>query len=222
MLKKNSSIDDKVREYVDDLFSDVGESQQLFDLKEELIINMEEKIADYQSKSMDEEQAFKEAVISMGDLSGLIDDMREIGKDKARQEIYTSMKQRISTAGIISGVLLILFGIFTSAIIYLMEETATTVTGNGIFIVAGVALLIYSLLTRETDKKYAMNKIRAGFYALSIGLIIFGVFTATITYFEGVENFVPVASLMVFFLPGVGLFLYLRLTESGRRKKQGF
>jgi hypothetical protein len=45
---------------------------------------MKEKIADYISRGLDEEQAFKEAIISeaiisMGDLSGLVGDMRRLG-----------------------------------------------------------------------------------------------------------------------------------------------
>ncbi len=66
------------------MFADVGPSQQLFDLKEELSTNMKEKITDYQSRGMDEEQDFKEAVISMGDLRGLVGDMRKIGQDTAK------------------------------------------------------------------------------------------------------------------------------------------
>jgi hypothetical protein len=218
----NKRLEDKVRAYTDKLFAGVGESQQLFDLKEELAINIKEKTADNETKGMDEEQAFREAVISMGDLSGLIDDMRKLGQDKARRAVYSSITTRISIAGIIAGVLLILFGLFTSAMLYLMEDpgiTATAVTGSGIFVVVGGALLTYSILTRETDKKYAVNKFRAALYALSIGLFLFGIFTSTVTYFEVAESFIPVASLMIFFLPAVGLFLYLILTERDRRKE---
>jgi len=218
---KNKSLDENIRAYIDKLFAGVGESQQLFDLKEELFSNLKEKTSDYVVRGMDEEQAFKEAVISMGDLSGLVDDMRKLGQDKTRQFIYSSMTARISTAGIIAGVLLTLFGIFTATILYLMKDsgiTATAVIGNGLFVVAGGALLTYSILTRETNKKYAMNKIRAGLYSLSIGLFLFGLFTSAVTYFEVAELFVPVASLMIFILPAVGLFLYLSLTARDRRK----
>ncbi len=103
MNVKKDSLDKKIRNYIENLFAGVGPSQQLFDLKEELFINMKEKISDYNSRGMEEEQAFKEAVISMGDLSGLVDDMRKLGQDKARQAIYTTMTARISLAGIIAG-----------------------------------------------------------------------------------------------------------------------
>jgi len=183
MTKSKGFIEAKVNTYIDDLFSGVGTSQQLFDLKEELSTNMKEKIADYKSRGMEDEQAFQEAVISMGDLSGLVDDMRQLGQDTAKQSVYTTMTARISTAGIIAGVLLVLFGILTVTMLYYMEEEAVSIVGSGIFIVAGGALITYSILTRETHNKYAMNKIRAALYALSIGLLLFSMFTGVITRF---------------------------------------
>lgn len=179
---------------------------------------MKEKILDFKSKGMEDEQAFKEAVISMGDLRGLVDDMRKIGQDTARQLVYSSMTERISTAGIIAGVLLTLFGVFTVAMLYYMSQDAVAVTGSGIFIVAGGVLITYSVLTRETRTKYAMNKVRAGLYALSVGLLLFSIFTSVTTRFATGEMYVAIASLMIFFMAGIGLFLFLVLTGSDRRK----
>jgi hypothetical protein len=218
MTKSKNSIDAKVKAYIDNLFAGVGASQQLFDLKEELATNMREKIADYKSRGMEDEQAFKEAVISMGDLGGLVDDMRKVGQDTAKRAVYSSMTARISTAGIIAGVLLILFGAFTIAMIYFMAEDPVGVSGPGIFIVAGGPLLTYSILTRENRYKYAMNKIRAALYALSVGLILFGLFASVTSRYATGEMYVAIASLMVFFLSGIGLFLFLALTETDRRK----
>jgi hypothetical protein len=197
----------------------VGATQQLFELKEELAINIKEKTADFKARGMDEEQAFKEAIISMGDLSGLVDDMRKLGQDTAKQSVYSTMSARISVAGIVAGVLLILFGVFVTAMQYLMGASGVEVAGSGIFIVAGGALLTYSVLTRETSKRYAMNKIRAALYSLATGVLLFGFFGSANAYFAVEESFVPVASLMVFFLPGFGLLLFLLLTETGRRKQ---
>jgi hypothetical protein len=220
MFNKENSMGNRVKQYIDKLFSGVGESQQLFDLKEELTTNMKEKIADYTSKGMDDDQAFKEAVVSMGDLSGLVDDMRRLGQDTAKQAVYSTMTSRISTAGIVAGVLLILFGAFTSSITYFMGLPGAAVTGTGIFAVAGGALLTYSILTRETPRKYAMNKVRAGLYAFSVCLILFGLFVATESGVATGEMFIAMGSLMVFALVGIGLLLFLLLTGRDRRKNR--
>jgi hypothetical protein len=220
MPKNESLIDKKVKAYIENLFSGVGENQQLYDLKEELATNMKEKAQDYKARGMDEEQAFKEAAISMGDLSGLVDDMRRLGQNTARLAVNTTMTARISTAGIIAGVLLVLFGAFTVAMLYYMGMDAVSTTGTGIFIVAGGAIITYSVLTRETRRKYAMNRIRAAFYGLAVGILLFSIFTAVITRFATGEMFIAIGSLMVFSLVGVGLLLFLLLTGAGRRKKE--
>ena len=219
MSKNESRIEKRIKSYIDNLFSGVGGSQQLYDLKEELIINMKEKAQDYKARGMDEEQAFKEAVVSMGDLGGLVDDMRRLGQDTARLAVNTTMTGRISTAGIIAGVLLVLFGVFTMAMMYYMGLNEVGTFGNGIFIVAGGAIITYSVLTRETRRKYALNRIRAAFYGLAVGILLFSVFTSVIARFATGEMFIAIGSLMVFSLVGVGLLLFLLLTGTGRRKK---
>ena len=147
MSRDEKELDQKIKAYFDNLFSGVGASQQLFELKEELTINMKEKIADYRARGMNDEQAFREAVISMGDLNGLVDDMRKLGQDTARMSIYSSMDNRISAGFIVVGVLLALFGIFVMAMTYYMREEGAVVAGNSI-LWHGV-LFTYGLLTRK-------------------------------------------------------------------------
>ncbi len=219
MSKHKNHLNNKITTYIDNLFSGVGSTHQLFDLKEELAINIKEKTLDFKSRGMDDDQAFKEAVISMGDLGGLVEDMRKLGQDTAKQSVYSTMTARISTAGIIIGVLLILFGLFVIAMLHFMGLSGTEVTGSGIFIVAGGMLFTYSVLTRETTKKYAMNKIRAAFYALSVGLLLFGFFTSAVARYATGEIYISIGSLMVFFLAGIGLLLFLILTGTDRGKR---
>jgi hypothetical protein len=217
-MEDKSKLDQKVKSYVNKLFSGVGDSQQLFDLKEELAINLKEKIGDYQKTGMEEQEAFKEAVSSMGDLSGLVDDMRQLGQDKAKQAVYTTMTARVSTVGLIVGILVILFGVLTTAMLYFMGLPLEAVTGPVIFVVVGGAIVTYSTLTRETIQKYAMNKGRAIFYAVAIGLILFSLFVAFISGFATGEMFIGISSFMVFFLAGFGLLLGLLFSGTDRRK----
>ncbi|MGI6452284.1 MAG: permease prefix domain 1-containing protein [Syntrophomonadaceae bacterium] len=217
-MLKNDNLDKKINSYIESLFAGVGASQQLYDLKEELATNLKEKTYDIQARGLNEDQAFREAVISMGDLSGLVEDMRKLGQDMAKQNVYSTMTSRISTAGIVAGVLLALFGILTVTMLYFMNIEAQSVTGSAIFIVVGGAIFTYSLLTRETAQKYAMNRIRAILYALAIGLILFSIFVTVNSYIATGEMFIAIGSLMVFILPGVGLFLVLVLTGTDRRK----
>lgn len=216
MIKYKNYIDGKLKTFVNNLFSGVGESQQLFDLKEELTTNMKEKIVDYKKTGL--EEAFKEAVISMGDLSGLVDDMRQLGQDKIKQSVYSTMTSRVSTAGLVVGLMLVLFGVLVITMLSFMNLPLVSIAGPGIFVVLGGAIVTYSSLTRETTTRYAMNNGRAIFYALAIGLILFGIFVAASSGFATGEVFIAISSLMVFFLIGVGLLLSLLFTGTDRRK----
>jgi|CZCB01.1.fsa_nt_gi hypothetical protein len=219
MGNNEQTLNSKVKKYIDHLFSDVEPSQQLFDLKEELTTNLKEKIEDYISRGMDEEQAFKEAVITIGDLSGLVEEMRKYRDSGLQQPVFSTWRERISTVGIVAGVLLSLFGIFTVVMLYYMKLPGEAVVGSGIFTVAGGALLTFSVLIRETRQSFGMNMIRAAIYGLSVGVLLFGLFSAAITRFSTGEMFISIGTLMVFTLIGVGVLLFLILTEKDRRKK---
>ncbi len=154
----------------------------------------------------------------MGDLSGLVDDMRQIGQDKAKQAVYTNMTMRISTAGLIIGILTILFGVLVTTMLYFMGLPLEAVTGPAFFVVIGGAILTYSLLTRETSQKYAMNKVRASLYAVATAVLLFSFFVACASGFATGEMFIAISSFMVFFLVSVGLLLGLLFTGTDRKK----
>lgn len=213
-------LDRKIEKYVDELFSGVGPSQDLFDLKEEIRTNLGEKMADLRSRGLDEDRAFREAVISLGDLGALVDDMRRVGQQRARQSVYSTKNTRLSAAGIVAGTILVLFGVLNILMLYMMRLPGLAVASSGIFLVGGGPLLTYSILVRETRQRYGMNHARAALYALSVGLVLFGLFAGTTSRFATGELFIGFASMMVFFLAGAGSFLYLALTGSDRSKGQ--
>jgi len=217
-MRNKSALDQKVKSYVNQLFSGVGKSQQLFELKEELTTNLKEKINDYKKMGMDEKEAFKKAVSSMGNLSELVNDMRVLGQDNAKQAVYTTMTARVSSAGLVIGILVILFGVLTTSMFYFMDLPLQAVSAPAIFVVLGGVIVTYCFLTRETSRKYAMNKIRAILYSLSIGLILFGLFAAFVAGFATSELFIAVSSFMVFFLVGIGLFLSFIFSGTDRKK----
>lgn len=222
MLMNNKQLDQKIQEYLDHQFASVRETQQLFQLKEELFMNLKERVSDLMKRGSSEEDAFKEAVISMGDLSGLVEDMRVYGQDTARQSVDSKAANRLSTAGIIAGALFLLTGGFLSSIVYFV--TGFQILGSlaiaWVCTTVGVVLLTYSLLTRETAQRYAMAKVRALLYALGYGSIVSALFLSAITYSATGEMFIGIATMMLWFVIGFGLVLSLALTGKSRLKKR--
>ena len=222
MLTSNKQLDKKIQEYLDHQFAGVKETQQLFHLKEELYTNLKERVSDLMKRGSSEEEAFKEAVINMGDLSGLVEDMRVYGQDTARQSVDTKAATRVFTVGMIAGLLSLLIGAFLSPIVYFIFgfPILEPLSIAWMFTVIGVMLLTYSLLTRETAKRYAMNKIRALLYAVASGSIVCGLFLSGIAYSATGEVFIAITSMMIWFLIGFGLLLYLVFTGKSRLKKR--
>ncbi|WP_181347464.1 permease prefix domain 1-containing protein [Thalassobacillus sp. CUG 92003] len=218
-MKQKNKADKQIRNYLDREFAGIGESQQLFELKEELMMNLKEKVRDYEKAGKTEDEAVKTAINSMGDLSGLKEDMRQIGEDHTKKAVYKSMASRISTAGLIVGILIAVFGALTSTMLFFMPIPGEAVFGPAIFIVVGGALITYSVLTRETAAKYAMNKIRALLYAVAIGILLFSMYVGFISGSATGEVFVAISSFMMFFIIGLGLLLGLLFSKGTDRKK---
>jgi len=101
------------------------------------------------------------------------------------------------------------------------------------FLTAAIVGFTFLGLTQETASIYPVSKKRGAWYAAAAGLISFGLFTMPIVYFStsiagdiigeivgyNLEALVPVISLVIpFILPGVGLLVYLILTEKDRLK----
>ncbi|NIK12059.1 permease prefix domain 1-containing protein [Alkalibacillus almallahensis] len=213
------SLNRDVQHYIDDLFKDVGESQQLFDLKQELITNMHARISDYQKQGMSEQEAFRETKASMGDMSGLVEDMRQHGADTSKQTVYTSMTNRMAVGALVIGAMLIVFGLLMSMSMMFMDVEPVAVPGAGIFAVIGGVFLTYGILTRETQTMYAMQRLRAALYSVAIGFMLFAIFTAITSGLATGELFVGFAAFTVFFVIGFGLWLGLLLTTQVSRQK---
>ncbi|WP_257129713.1 permease prefix domain 1-containing protein [Bacillus cereus] len=216
---RNKKLDERIQAYIDKQFMDVKETQQLFDMKEELYINLKERISDMIKEGYTEEDAFKKGVISIGDLSDLVEEMKAYGQDEMKQSIHSKEAQHMSTKGMIGGILLFLFGIFASSIAnYVLGSQLFWIT-SCLFTIPGVLLIIYSLLIKETRKHYAMNKTRARRYILAIGTFLYGLCISIIIYSLPLE-LVALVLFMVSILISLAILLPLLLTRRNRLKNR--
>ncbi|MEG1049859.1 MAG: permease prefix domain 1-containing protein [Oscillospiraceae bacterium] len=68
-------MNNKVKNYVDALFTGVPRSKKATELKEELLSNMSERFEDYMAQGKTEIQAYSLAVSNMGDVDGLLSEL---------------------------------------------------------------------------------------------------------------------------------------------------
>jgi hypothetical protein len=211
---------EKIRKYVDSLFSDIYDTKQLRELKEEVSANLMEKINDYIVGGSSEEKAFSKATLELGDMSELINSLKKVSMEKLEGNMMNDLgldKKHI--IGYLITTIFLLFGLMTSGLVYLQNKNLlNTIVVLMPFFIGSTALYVYFGLTQEFPQEYGMSSKRAKAYSLATTLILVGIFAAGYLYYSGNKPFIVLATLMPFLLSSVGMYIYLGLTEKSRRK----
>lgn len=210
----------KIKRYVDNLFSDIHDTKQLRELKEEVSANLLDKINDFITSGDNEQEAFNKAVSSLGDMSELVESLRKASEVKIVEGIdHHRFIDKKHVIGYVTASAILLLGIMLTGIIYFKTKELLTTTGTLMpFLIISVVLFMYFGLTQETQHEYGMNSKRALAYSLATGLLLFGAFESGFVYFKGQEIYAVLATLMPFMLPSVICYIYLGLTEKSRVK----
>ncbi|KMY55250.1 hypothetical protein AC623_16025 [Bacillus sp. FJAT-27231] len=212
----------RVKQYIEQVFADFPPSNQLTELKEEVEANLQERIQEFTHQGMNGEEAFQKAISQLGDITKVAED---IGI-KARYEVIDHMYNKkplpkVHVFGYVISIGVLLFGIITALLVHLrMEEYYITVSTLFPFAFVSISALVYLGLTQETPHHFGMKPIRAAGYTAATALLLFGLFTAGIVYFQGqAENGEWVATLLPFSIPSICLYVFLGLTEKDRGKQ---
>jgi hypothetical protein len=213
-------VKDRIQRYVNQLFADIYETKQLHELKEEVIQHLTEKVKDFIAAGKSEDEAFQDAISSLGDMSELIDSLKKVSYEKMEEDPYEKLPlNRKHIFGYLVAIGLMLFAIMVAGITYLqLDDYAATISTFMPFFISSVMLFVYLGLTQETKHHYPMKGKRAFLYSLGIGVFLFGNFVSGILYFNGHEMFEVAASFMPFMITSILLLIYLGLTEKSRRK----
>ncbi|MDR2607358.1 MAG: permease prefix domain 1-containing protein [Treponema sp.] len=220
------------RDYVDSLFSGYEENAELKDFKEELLSNLDEKIANFMQKNMNEEEAYQKAVSQLGDISALADELALKKRREVFEEAYMDIKTYMNTPRVLLYVacgLLAAFGIVIAGVVYFAERMNSQDIGSYInlsgvfgvllvFITISVAGFTFLGLTQESAALYPMKKKRALLYTLAAALISFGILLFPLTLVSTGGLMEAISVLIPFALPGTALLAFLVLREQDRSK----
>ncbi|GMO12557.1 MAG: hypothetical protein Ta2A_22470 [Treponemataceae bacterium] len=254
--KSESRIDAKP--YIDSLFSAYEETRALTDFKEELLSNLNAKIAALVKSGKNERDAFDKAIKDLGDISALADEISLKKKQEFLAEAFMDIHHYMTprhVAGYIAFGATLLFGIVIALVAYLgvgvvgeYDEFFDDSFGafwafdagggfGGIrwiaalgscmpFAATAIAGFVFLGVTQELPGLYPVSGKRAFWYALSSGLIVFGLFLFPVVLF-GADGYVEentgllaaiAAGFLPFIIPGSAILAYLILTEKDRRK----
>jgi len=217
----------------------------LADFKEELLANLNAKIESLVKKGMDGQTAFEKASAELGDVSAFADELSLKKRTEVFEEVYMDIRQYMPgprVAGYVVFGALALFGITVACIALFAVKTvglsshldwtaffATLMP----FLTAAAVGFTYLGVTQETASMYPVSKKRGAWYAAAAGLLTFGLLVMPITYFGmrlasdivnewldfNFESLIPLVALLIpFVLPGIGILVYMVLTEKDRLK----
>ncbi|HHT26908.1 MAG TPA: hypothetical protein GXZ82_06650 [Firmicutes bacterium] len=216
-------VDVKAEVYVDRLFEGYEPTPELLDFKEEITVNLIERIKELQNKGLDPEVAFEKAVAELGDITKIADQISRNKRNEVISKMYFRSKPELDKAhviGYIASAGVLLFGIVASLIIFYSQGDAFAgVAALLPFLVPSGGAFVFLRLTQETGSRMPMRWQRALLYGISTSSIIFGINTSVMLYFSEQRDFAAVfGTLIPFVIPGLCLIAYLFLTEKSLRK----
>lgn len=90
-------MEEKLKDYMENLFRDVPDTEQAREIKEEILQNITDKYHDLLAEGKTEEAAYNIAIEGIGDLSELLDSLKENGsgsssasKENSENKMYSA------------------------------------------------------------------------------------------------------------------------------------
>jgi hypothetical protein len=226
----------KTQDFVNRLFSEYEESPALRDFKEELLSNLEARIASLKAKGLDEGAAFEKATGELGDISALADQISLKKKQEVLQDAYLGLRKYLKPGRVawyvISGAWFVL-GIVIALVASLAGEEPSAYEAfwepykRGIqffgvlvaFVPPAAGVLTFLGITQETASRNPLSPKRGFWYALAVLVLSFGVILSPLTYFAAGRRLMEaLATLIPCVIPGLGVLIFLILTEKDTRK----
>jgi hypothetical protein len=224
------------KEFVDKLFSEYEETAELRDFKEELLSNLEARIASLEAKGLEPRGAFEKAAAELGDISALADQISLRKKREVIQDAYMGIKKYLTPGRValyVAAGAWAVLGLVVSLVVYFTGEEQSALESfwePNKKILGALGVLVAFLppaagaftflgLTQETASRNPLSKKRGAWYTLGALALAFGIVLFPLTYFAVDRGLMEaVATLIPFCIPGLALLIFLFLTEGDTRK----
>lgn len=214
-----------IKAYVHDLFRGYEDTPALHDFKEEIMTNLQERVADLQKSGLSDQDSFTKAIAELGDITSIADQISRQKRKEIIERMYIQTKPKLDVKHVIGYVgagALGLFGIITALITYVVKGSTFIAISTLIpFLIPACAAFVFLGLTQETVRHLPMPWKRALVYALSTALILFGLISSSMYYFMGAQGVgleAVLGTLIAFVIPGGAIISFLLLTEQKRLK----
>lgn len=138
-------MQDKLRQYIDALFADAPQNKKTIELKEEMLQNLTDKYNDLLAEGKTEDAAYNLAVASVGDISELIEQLREHTQQQTMPIAAMERERRRSAILVSVAVALYILSVIPPI---LTRDAVLGPVMMFIMIALATALIIYNGMTR--------------------------------------------------------------------------
>ncbi|GHU84615.1 hypothetical protein FACS1894198_0610 [Clostridia bacterium] len=238
-------MNEQIEQALAKIFEGYEETPDLKDFKEEIEVNLIERVNDMTKNGAEEQEAIEKAIAQLGDITEAADC---ISKQKRKEVIWGAYNQRTivdkpHAIGYSFAGLTFIFGLVVCAVMaFFGRQVDSTIYMLAPFATISLSAFVYLGLTQETKAHYALEKSRSLFYALASLLLISGLFVSSGLLFSGVpinglfdqfffgfrreiigeiitrNSVTALLVLIPFVLPSLAFLFFLLITEKPRTK----
>jgi len=147
-------MEDKLRAHMDHLFRDVPPTKQATEIKEEILQNITDKYHDLLAEGKTEEAAYNIAVASIGDLSELLQSLKE-NKSSQYAEASTEYQnwKKKSAVRVTIAVMLYILSLVPAIVMDMLNMGDIGALGMFTIIAVATGLLVYNNMTKPAHNK---------------------------------------------------------------------
>ncbi|MDR1157490.1 MAG: permease prefix domain 1-containing protein [Oscillospiraceae bacterium] len=212
----------KEKIYVERLFAAYDDTPELRDFKEEITVNLRERVKELTDKGMTGDEALEKAFAELGDITAIADAVAKQKRTETIGQMYMKAKVPLTkrtAAGITAatGALLIAAGI--AFISFFGHAGAGTYYFAAALLAVACGLYTYFGLTQETAAHYAMKHGRALAYGAVCLAGFLGAGLSVVSFLvDGWEMSAAIGVKAALLLPAICGVIFLLATETKRQK----
>lgn len=141
-------MNNKLREYIDNLFATAPSNRKTVEVKEEILQNLTDKYNDLIAEGKGEDVAFNIAVASIGDVSDLIRELQ--GLPRHYEQMAEENERRRSKSAVITAIAVAMYILSPAPVILIQNEVGVVLLF--VIVAAATAMLIFNGISKNKNQ----------------------------------------------------------------------
>ncbi len=212
----------KEKVYVDRLFADYEDTPDIRDFKEEIVVNMHERIKEFTRKGMSEDEAFEKAAAELGDITTIADNAAKQKRTETIGQMYMKAKVPLTkrtAAGLTVATAFLLLAVGMALVNFFGRSNDSQYYIAVALLSVACGFYVYFGLSQETAAHYAMKNGRALTYGVICLAGVLGAGLAVVSFLSGGWDMSAALGIKIaLIIPAICGLIFMLATEPKRVK----